>query len=777
MKRSGEPPAASYTAAEPVIDLDMMRAMSARRLLVVVAMLRLACAQTLEERARALLDAKCTGCHGEAKMSGLDLRSAESLRSGGKRGPALPLLMKAVRREGDLQMPPGKVGLSKEEISLVEQWVQAGAPFSKASKSVEPAWWSFKPIQRPPGHHAIDEFLNEKLAERKLRPLPAADKVTLIRRATYDLHGLPPTPEAIDAFVNDQSSNAYSKLIDELLNSPRYGERWGRRWLDVARYAETGGYETDVSFSNAWRYRDYVIRSFNSDKPYDVFMKEQIAADEIWPGDLEREGGFFIPKDKLDRLERWIGTGLFAIGPVNYEFALSGDQFRIEWQADAVETTGAAFLGLTLGCARCHDHKFDPISQRDYFRFSALFAGSEDREIPIVGRYGLFDYARFVPRQEKADQIKARIQRQEKAHGARVMTAAERDERETELRRLGEAYLKAPARVQTATILAHTDPVPDTHILGRGEFTNKGEKVKPGMLSALGEGPEISEPEQGPFVPQRRKALAEWIASPRNPLPARVMVNRIWQGHFGRGIVGTPNDFGRQGEAPTHPELLNWLAAEFIEKGWSVKAMHRLIMTSEAYRRASGPDAADSRIDAANTYLWRMNRRRLEAEEVRDAVLLSAGQLSEKMGGPPVVLPLSKEEFLGIREPELWPVTLDAREHTRRSVYLYVKRSFKMPMLETFDVPDPIISCARRESSTVAPQALAMMNGDFTRAYAAKMAERFQGPNAIEQMWRHALGRMPTPDEKARAAAFLQRSTLADLSLLIFNMNEFLYVD
>ena len=748
-----------------------------RGLLTVVAMLRLLSAQTLEDRAHALLSAKCTGCHGAAQMSGLDLRSPEALLKGGKRGPALPLIVKAVRREGDLQMPPGKAALSNAEIALLEQWVEAGAPFPKAAKNTEPAWWSFKPIQRPSGKHTIDEFLNAKLADNRLKALPAADKHTLIRRATFDLHGLPPTPEAIDAFVNDKSPDAYGKLIDALLKSPRYGERWGRRWLDVARYAETGGYETDVSFSNAWRYRDYVIKSFNTDKPYDVFMKEQIAADEIWPGDLERDGGFNIPKEKLERLERWIGTGLFAVGPVNYEFALSGDQFRVEWQADAVETTGAAFLGLTLGCARCHDHKFDPIPQRDYFRFSALFAGSEDRDIPIVGRYGLFDYARAVPRQEKADQIKARIQRVDKARGARAMTPSERDERQTELRNLGEAYLKAPARIQTATILAHTDPVPDTHILDRGEFTNKGEKVKPGTLSALGNAPEINEPEHGPFVPQRRKALAEWLASPKNPLPARVMVNRIWQGHFGRGIVGTPNDFGRQGDAPSHPELLNWLAAEFIEKGWRVKALHRLIMTSDAYRRASSPDAVNSRVDAANIYLWRMNRRRLEAEEIRDAVIATSGQLSDKMGGPPVVLPLSKEEFLGIREPELWPITLDPKEHTRRSVYLYVKRSFKMPMLETFDVPDPILSCARRESSTVAPQALAMMNGDFTRAYAAKIAERFKGPGAIESAWRNALGRPPTAAENARAKAFLERNTMADLSLLILNMNEFLYVD
>ena len=729
-------------------------------------------------------------------MSGLDLRSRESLVRGGKRGPAITLdnvlnnvdgslLLQAVRHVGELRMPPGKDALTPAEVSLLREWVAQGAPDAasgSASGSGEPSWWSFKPIVRPllPGSaqaNPIDRFITATLQAKGLRPLPAASKLTLIRRATFDLHGLPPTPEEIDAFIADSSPGAWEKLIDRLLASPRYGERWGRRWLDVARYAETGGYETDVSFSNAWRYRDYVIRSFNNDQPYDVFMKEQIAADEIWPGDLERDGGYNIPREKLDRLERWMGTGLFAIGPVNYEFALSGAQFRVEWQADAVETTGAAFLGLTLGCARCHDHKFDPIPQRDYFRFSALFAGSEDRDIPIVGRYGIFEYTRYVPQQEKADQLKARMQRLDKARGDREMTPAEKDERETELRQLGTAYLKAPLRIPTATILAHTDAVPDTHILGRGEFANLGEIVKPGMLSALPAAQGIVEPASGPFVPQRRKALAEWLASPANPLPARVMANRIWQGHFGRGLVGTPNDFGRQGDPPTHPELLNWLAAEFIEKRWSMKAMHRLMMTSEAYRRSSGPDAANAQLDAANAYLWRMNRRRLEAEEIRDAVLLSSGALRFKMGGPPVVLPLSKEEFLGIRDPDLWPVTLDPAEHTRRSVYLYVKRSFRMPMLETFDVPDPTLSCARRESSTVAPQALAMMNGDFPRTYATQMAARVAGLDAIGNAWRHTLGRAPTAEERARAQQFMQRNTLADLCLLILNMNEFLYVD
>jgi len=748
--------------------------MSPRGLLVVAALFCRLAAQPLEVRALAILEAKCLGCHGATQMSGLDLRTAASFAKGGNRGSAPPRIAQAIRREGGLQMPPGKTPLAAAEIDVLTAWLNAGAPYPKQAAHTS-QWWSFRPIPRPAAKgQSIDQFVNAALAARKLTPVAKAGKRTLIRRVTFDLHGLPPTPEEVDAFLADDSPNAYASLIDRLLASPRYGERWGRRWLDVVRYAETGGYETDVSFTNAWRYRDYVIQSFNDDKPYDTFIQEQIAADEIWPGDLERDGGYFIPKEKLDRLHRWIGTGLFTVGPVNYEFALSGDQFRVEWQADAVETTGAAFLGLTLGCARCHDHKFDPIPQRDYYRFAALFAGSEDREIPIVGRYGIFDYTRFFPRQQKADEIKARIQRQDKARAGRPLSPAERDQRESDLRALGEAYLRTPARIQTATILAHTDPVPDTHILTRGEFNQKGEKVQPGTLSALGPGPAIVEPSSGPFVPQRRKALAEWLASPANPLPARVMVNRIWQGHFGRGLVATPNDFGRQGDPPSHPELLDWLAAKFIDEKWSIKAMHRLILLSDAYQLESSPHAANSAIDAANTFLWRQNRRRLEAEEIRDAVLLVSGQLNTKMGGPPVVLPLSKEEFLGIREPELWPITQDPAEHTRRGVYLYVKRSFKVPMLETFDAPDPAASCARRESSTVAPQALAMLNGDFTRTFAARLAERGQTPDAL---FRRALGRPPSPAEAAKAAAFLQRNSPADLALLILNLNEFLYVD
>ena len=752
-------------------------------------------AQDPETAARRVLEANCLSCHGAAKMANLDLRDRASALKGGSRGPALlpgnpkdSLLAKAVRREGDLQMPPGKKALAPADVAAIEAWIEAGAPWNAASSTkAEPSWWSFRKPVRPAvpalnGRTPIDNFLLAKLNEHGLTPAPPASRLTLIRRVTFDLHGLPPEPADVDAFLADKSPDAYEKLIDRLLASPRYGERWARHWLDVVRYADTGGYETDVSYANAWRYRDYVINAFNADKPYTDFVREQIAADELFPTDYEREGGYFIPPHKQELIQKHIATGLYTMGPMSYENALHVEQYRAEWQADAVETTASAFLGLSLGCARCHDHKFDPLPQRDYYKLAALFSGSVDRETPLVGQYGLFEYTRFVPHLQRADQIKAQIQRLDKTRKG-AMTPAERDLRETLLRKLGEAYLKAPNKYASANILAHTDYVPDTHILIRGEFSNKGEKVAPGFLTALHDGPEIAEPAQGPFVPQRRKALAEWITSPENPLLARVMVNRIWQGHFDRGLVATPNDFGRQGDPPSHPELLDWLATEFAAQGYRLKAMHKLILLSDAYRRSSQWIEANAARDADNVYLWRMNRRRLQAEEIRDAVLAASGSLVHKLGGPPVVPPLSREELEGIRDPAYWPVTLDESEQNRRGVYLYVKRSFRMPMFESFDAPDPTQSCARREASVVAPQALAMMNSEFAQQQAKAMAARLRNAAGEDRsQWirlgfRAALSREPAPAEAAKAGEFLATQRLEQFCLLLFNLNEFLYVD
>ena len=774
---------------------------------------------SIDKEAKAILDSKCLACHGSARMSDLDLREPGTILKGGKRGPAVvpgnaeaSLLYKAVRREGELQMPPGKAVLTASEIGVLRDWINAGARTESSSATREPSWWSFRKPIKPAiptvknaaaARNPIDAFILAKIEQNGLAVAPQADRRTLVRRAYFDLHGLPPTPEQVEQFVNDQSTDAYEKLVDRLLESPRYGERWGRYWLDLVRYADTSGFETDHFFTTAWRYRDYVIASLNADKPYNTFVQEQIAADELWSTNMDLEGTLKLPKEKADNVNRRIGTSLFTIGSFPIEFTYYGDQFRAEWQADAVDTVSGAFLGLTVACARCHDHKFDPISQRDYYRLAALFAGSVEREIPLVSLFDVQTNSRNFPLLAQAQilkQMAGRGRRRGNARGGagQQQQAAEVDpndpaaeapappadpQRAALLQRVGEAYLRAPERYPTANVLGHEEIVPDTHILIRGDFKKKGEKVEPGYLSALNPGPPIQEPKDTLFVPQRRKALALWLTSPDNPLLSRVMVNRIWQGHFGQGLVRTPNDFGRQGEAPTHPELLDWLAVEFAERGWSINQMHRLIMLSNTYRASSGADPASLSKDPENHYLSRMNRRRLDGDAIRDTTLAIAGTLNLKMGGVGVIPPLTKEEILAARMPNLWPANPDPAEHVRRSIYLQMKRSLTLPMLQIFDAPDTATSCARRESSTVAPQALAMMNSEFTSKQAEQFAARItkqagENPDAsVDAGWKLAFGRPPSERERETALDYLRRNSLPRLCLLMFNMSEFIYVD
>jgi hypothetical protein len=778
-----------------------------------------ASAQTdsIEGSARSILAAKCLACHGQARMSGLDLRNIKTALAGGKRGPAIipgnaseSLLYKAVRREGDLRMPPGgKAPLTASEIKILADWINTGARWdtSEGGKPAEPTWWSFKKVVRPavpqvkipsPARNPIDNFILAKLDATGLPPAAQADPLTLVRRAYFDLHGLPPTPAQVDEFVNDKSPDAWEKLIDRLLASPRYGERWGRHWLDLVRYADTSGFETDHFFTTAWRYRDYVIACFNSDKPYNTFVQEQIAADELWSTNMDLEGTSTLPKEKQENVNRRIGTSLFTLGSFPIEFTYYGDQYRAEWQADAVDTVGAAFLGLTVACARCHDHKFDPIRQRDYYSLTAMFAGSVEREIPLVSLFDVQTNTRNTPLLAQAQALKrmaggrgrkSAMQEEEAAAGAGApgaavtRTAGANNQRAALMQRLGEAYLRAPERYPTANVLAHEEIVPETHILVKGDFKNKGEKVEPGYIAALHPGPPINEPKGVLFVPQRRKALALWLTSPDNPLLARVMVNRIWQHHFGEGIVRTPNDFGRQGEPPTHPELLDWLAAEFAERGWSIKQMHRLIMLSNAYRSASVAPAETLKADPENHLFSRMNRRRLDGDSIRDTILAISGSLNLKMGGMGIIPPLTKEEILAARMPYLWPAHPDPAEHNRRSIYLQMKRSMTLPMLQIFDAPDTATSCPRREASTVAPQALALLNSDFTQRQAELFAARIRkqagdNPEAeIDAGWRLAFGRTPSVGERKIALDFLGRNSLPRLCLLMFNMSELIYVD
>jgi cytochrome c553 len=726
-----------------------MRGIVVRLLIMALSAAAAICAQRLEDEARKVLAENCLGCHGVAKMSGLDLRTRETALAGGRRGAALvpgkasqSLLYQAVARQGDLHMPPGSKTLAGAQVDLIRAWIDAGALFP-SNKVPEPAWWAFRKPVRPPAR-SIDELG---------RPAGSpADRRTLIRRASFDLLGLPPAPEDVDAFIRDPDPHAFEKLIDRLLASPRYGERWGRLWLDVVRYADTGGYETDALLANAWRYRDYVIRSLNDDKPYDVFVKEQIAADEIWPDNLDLDGSYDLPESKRKSLERRLGTSLYTLGAMPVESTFFGDQYRTEWQAECVDVTGAAFLGTTLACARCHDHKFDPVSQRDYYRLTAVFAGSEDREIPIVSRMRIYEYTRYQTKDWLVEELRKKYNH---------LKPEDKDGRETLLRAIGEAYVKAPVMYDKANLLAHSAPVPDTHVLQRGDWKQPGEKVSTGFPDVFGPAPEISEPDTPWFVPRRRKALAEWIASREHPLTARVIVNRIWQGHFGQGIVATPSDFGRQGDPPANQPLLDWLAVEFMDHGWSMKHMHRLIMNSATYKARRKPQ-------------------RLDAESIRDTVLAVAGSLNTKMFGPPVITPLAEDEREAMRDLTMWPVTSDIAEHDRRSVYLFVKRAFRLPLLDAFDAPDTAESCPRRETSTVAPQALALMNSEWMNQQTKRFAQRIErARDPVGEAWRQALCRLPSAEERARAQAYQARNgnQLRFLGLLLFNMSEFLYVD
>ena len=786
----------------------------------------------------------CAGCHGQAQVSGLDLRTRDGLLRGGSRGPAvLPgdaegsLLYRAVLQAGDLSMPPESDPLPAESVTVLKRWIDSGAEWPQGDPTpAGPGWWSFGPVVRPPvpddpsgwPRSPIDRFIAAKHRERGLQPVNEASKRAWIRRATFDLHGLPPDPADVEAFLRDNSDGAHAAVIDRLLKSERYGERWGRLWLDVVRYADSGGFETDIYFPDAWRYRDYVIKSFNDDKPFDRFVQEQLAADEIWPDDIELRGSYEIPEAKLRNQEARIGTGMFTIGTVYHEAALNGHQLRYEWLVDSVDVTGEAFLGLTLGCARCHDHKFDPISQREYHELMAHFAGSEIRRIPVTHKMSEFGFYSAYPRQLKvfeyqsairdleaaaskrleesivqrfaADIVKAyRVPRAkrnaaEQAKAApleRALTEAglrenpagyeaqlpytpeEIDRRRTLVAELGEAAAKASFQLPSATVLGKAEVRYPVRMTERGDWSAPGETVHAAVPRALAA-------DRRETVGSRR-ALAEWLTSPEHPLLARVTVNRIWQGHFGLGIVATPNNFGRQGDPPSHPELLDWLAAEFVENGWSVKAMHRSIMLSSTYRLASDTDPRQVQEDPDNRLLWRMNRRRLDAESLRDAVLLVSGSLNSKMGGRPVLPPLSEEERLGMWNRDAWPESLDPADHNRRSIYVYAKRQFPYPMFKTFDMPEASVSCGRRAQTTVAPQALTMLNSEFMLRSAENFAARLdssQDPSAkVDLAWMLALSRQPTETEREHAANMLLQTGSREFALMLLNLNEFVYVD
>ncbi len=679
----------------------------------------------------------------------------------------------------------------------------------RAFKPAELRYWAYQKVAKPavPAvqnrawvRNEVDAFILAKLEEKKIQPNSPADRVTLIRRATLDLTGLPPSSEDVQAYLSDNSPEAFEKVVDRLLASPRYGERWGRHWLDLARYADTAGFKGDETRPNMWRYRDYVIKSINDDKPYDRFVKEQIAGDELYPSDAEAR----------------IATGFNRHWPDESNLA-NPIQRRQEILNDITDTVGSVFLGLTYGCARCHDHKFDAILHKDYYRLQAFFANlrNEDRLNLLTGEEATAYQQRHADWDAKTRATRAAMEeiltpvRIEKIKGSVGLFPKEAQEvffvsPENRTPMQWQMYYRGKDRVtptdaalakglsgeakqryqELAKELAAFDhlkpaepPVaqamidasreaPPTHVLSGGVYDAPLQAVEPGFLTILD--PTVAQATQlpeGVNSTGRRATLANWIADPKNPLTARVMVNRIWHYHFGRGIVGTPSDFGVMGERPSHRELLDYLAAIFVENGWSTKKMHRLIMLSNAYRQSSTNQPEAAKIDPENKLHWQFDRRRLEGEVIRDSMLFASGLLNTKMGGPGVFPPLPP----GVSKPNSrylnWDTEKDPAEANRRSAYVFVKRNLRYPMFETFDFPDTHESCARRYTTVTPTQSLALLNDDMVLGWSVSLAGRILNDaglpveTQVERAYRLVHNRAPNAREREAIGEFLRTQT------------------
>jgi hypothetical protein len=628
--------------------------------------------------------------------------------------------------------------------------------------------WSFRPVVRPAvptlgdpqlrswARNEIDAFISDRLQRQGLRPAADSDRRTLIRRLTFDLTGLPPTPGEIADFMADPSDAAYEKLVDRLLASPRYGERWGQHWLDVIRFAESEGFEYDRHHSDAWRFRDYVIGSFNDDKPYDAFVREQLAGDEIAPHD--RTAQIAVGFHRLGAVRRNAG---------NPEIAFS----RNEVLTTRTDIVGSAFLGLSLACARCHDHKFDPIAQKEYYQMQAFFAASDEYDISLASDDERAEW------KQRTDAAMADIKKiKESLKGSEGETKHRLEEQ------LEEAEDRLPPPLPAIfSVRNDMEKRSAIHVLRRGEDDKKAEPVAPRTLGALGGSPaDLPADAANP-----RSVLADWITNSEHPLTARVMVNRVWQWHFGNGLVATSNDFGANGERPSHPELLDYLASEFARNQCRLKPIHRLICLSSTYRQSRrAPDVEQSLVqDPDNRLLGHFNVRRLEAEEVRDAMLAAAGKLNHEFGGSSVMVPVDDSLVKLLYKTSQWSVAKDTTQHYRRSIYLLAKRNLRLPMLEVFDQPALQTSCSRRESSTHAPQALELLNGKLSNELARAFAERL-GDEAgadhgalVERAFVLAAGRKPTDGERVASIEFLQSHSLSEFALALFNLNAFLYVE
>ena len=911
--------------------------------------------QATETDVLPILEKNCFQCHGEAvKMANLDLRTREAMLKGGDKGPAL-IPGKAAdspiyKRVAGLQQPKMPMAplppLSEREIVVLKEWIDQGAKRAATAQAPPPAaddkanasyteykervitdqmrqWWAFRKPTRstPPRVNAarwsknpIDRFVKAALDAKGLTPASQADRVTLIRRAYLDLIGLPPTPAEVDTFLNDASTRAYEELIERLLASPHYGERWGRFWLDVVRFAESSGFEHDRTLATAWRYRDYVIKSLNEDKPYNQFLLEQIAGDEL-------------DQPTYDSL---IATAFYRVGPRVRFREKANPYYRYDYLDDMVRTTFGGFMGVSVHCARCHDHKFDPITRMDYYRTVGMFFGYVNYDHLLVPKNEAEDFVgtrkellramtplkRAIDRLEapyKRKRFEANLQRlpeevqaavntpvEQRTQGQKLLAAqfergldvdpdanadddlaavvlaatddtyynfsrstpgatsrrqqapmlklSEDDERARkelldQIAALQAKMPKAPAAVEGAREgdyrLAPDGPgdvalpgqnrpdygvtccylpepgqkfqVPDVHFGANGlvvEDDHRAPVVQPGFLQVLVKGtppPVTHPPNRTDYVTSgRRRALAEWIASPDNPLTARVLVNRVWYWHFGNGIVPTPGNFGKMGVPPSHPELLDWLATEFVRQGWSIKQMHRQMMTSETYKMASSfYDAVDAEKDPTNTYLWRFPVRRLEGEAIRDVVLAASGKINLQAGGESFypAMPESVREGYAAGK---WNLTKEEPATWRRSVYSYWKRGMKFPMFDVHDQPDQNVTTERRSVSTVPTQALTLLNSEFMLLQSRYLADRVlreagrEVGAQVKMLYRITLSRQPGESELAADLEFLNKERVLDaakvsgsgasaeenahlgaltrLAHVMLNSNEFVYI-
>lgn len=781
-----------------------------------------------EQHIRPILASQCVECHGESKQkNGLRLDSREAMLAGGETGPAFvagnaaeSLLLRAVRHQDGLEMPPDK-SLPERDIAFLEAWITAGAPWPEHAVEIRPtaseisdtdrAWWAFQPLAEPEvpalegdtwPRNAIDHFVRQRQREVDIEPAPEAEKAVLIRRLYFDLVGMPPTPDQVDRFVKDASPDAWERLVDRLLDDPRHGERWARFWLDLVRYAESDGWNKDSYRPDIWRYRDYVVDAFNADKPYTDFVREQLAGDEM-PGDDP---------------EHLTATGYLR--QTIYEY--NQRDAKGHWDSimnEITDVTGNVFFGLSMSCSRCHDHKFDPIPQTDYFSLRAFFE-------PIVWKDGLpaateAEQAAWRDEQTQwetaSTEIRARIDALKQPYidkheeficgkfPLEIQACYRKPEAERNSWEAQMAYLvarqcieesggpfaamsnedKAALEGMEAELAAHDalKPAPLPTVMAAADHPgslsptvmpgDSGQTpVAPQFLAVLAGNPVDRQPQLPEVAASsgRRTALAAWIGRSENPLTTRVIVNRIWQQHFGEGIVTSANDFGHLGQPPTHPELLDWLTSEFVNNGWRFKHLHRLIVNSATWRQSAlHPDAAAMQAkDPAEVLLWRARVRRLNAEELRDSMLAASGELDERIGGP--------------------SVSADA---PRRGLYVKRMRNTPDALLAAFDAADGLTSVSQRNTTTTPTQALLMINGDYALVRAARLADRilaaeFQSrEEALDFAFRTAWGRAPCDAERHRVLGFvgrgdpakMERDRLVDFCHVLFNSNAFMYVD